>query len=42
MDFDLFMKDVVDAARSDVKEAGYEELTTPESVEEAMNREGST
>ncbi|GAA0443805.1 BrxA/BrxB family bacilliredoxin [Lentibacillus halophilus] len=42
MDFDLFMKDVVDAARSDVKEAGYEELTTPEAVDEAMNRDGST
>lgn len=42
MDFNLFMNDVVDAARKDITEAGYEELTTSESVEEAMKREGST
>lgn len=42
MDFNLFMNDVVDAARKDIKEAGYEELTTPELVDEAMKRQGST
>lgn len=42
MDFNLFMNDVVDAARKDIKEAGYEELTSPELVDEAMKREGST
>ncbi|WP_164668673.1 BrxA/BrxB family bacilliredoxin [Virgibacillus doumboii] len=42
MDFNLFMNDVVDAARKDIKEAGYEELTTPELVDDAMKRDGST
>ncbi|WP_174613749.1 BrxA/BrxB family bacilliredoxin [Virgibacillus ihumii] len=42
MDFNLFMNDVVDAARTDIKEAGYEELTTSEAVDAAMKREGST
>ncbi|MFC4558750.1 BrxA/BrxB family bacilliredoxin [Virgibacillus kekensis] len=42
MDFNLFMNDVVDAARTDIKEAGYEELRTPEDVDQAMKREGST
>lgn len=42
MDFNLFMNDVVDAARTDIKEAGYEELKSPEEVEAAMKREGST
>ncbi|SDQ52106.1 BrxA/BrxB family bacilliredoxin [Virgibacillus salinus] len=42
MDFNLFMNDVVDAARKDIKEAGYEELHTPGSVDEVMKRQGST
>lgn len=42
MDFNLFMNDVVDAARKDIKEAGYEELTSSDLVEEAMKRDGST
>ena len=42
MDFNLFMKDVVDAARQDIVEAGYEELRTPEEVDEALKREGTT
>ncbi|MUV39699.1 UPF0403 protein [Lentibacillus sp. JNUCC-1] len=42
MDFNLFMNDVVDVARTDIKEAGYEELTTPEEVDTALSREGTT
>ncbi|GAA0602871.1 BrxA/BrxB family bacilliredoxin [Virgibacillus siamensis] len=42
MDFNLFMNDVVDAARKDISEAGYEELTSPDAVDKAMTREGST
>ncbi|WP_249871941.1 BrxA/BrxB family bacilliredoxin [Oceanobacillus saliphilus] len=42
MDFNLFMQDVVDAARKDIKEAGYEELRSPEEVDSALSREGTT
>lgn len=42
MDFNLFMNDVVDAARKDIREAGYEELRTDLDVENAMNRPGTT
>ncbi|WP_047979969.1 BrxA/BrxB family bacilliredoxin [Ornithinibacillus contaminans] len=42
MDFNLFMNDVVDAARKDITEAGYEELRTPDEVDAALNREGTT
>ncbi|MFD2045944.1 BrxA/BrxB family bacilliredoxin [Ornithinibacillus salinisoli] len=42
MDFNMFMNDVVDAARKDIREAGYQELKDPETVDEALNREGTT
>lgn len=42
MDFNLFMNDVVDAARKDIREAGYEELKTPEDVDVALDRKGTT
>ncbi|WP_164218118.1 BrxA/BrxB family bacilliredoxin [Virgibacillus sp. YIM 98842] len=42
MDFNLFMKDVVDAARKDITEAGYQELTTPEEVDEVLTQDGTT
>ncbi len=42
MDFNLFMNDVVDAARKDIMEAGYEELKTPEDVDGAFDRKGTT
>ncbi|WP_163969940.1 BrxA/BrxB family bacilliredoxin [Oceanobacillus halotolerans] len=42
MDFNLFMKDVVDAARKDITEAGYDELTTPEEVDQALQKDGTT
>src|SRR5699024_6216003 len=42
MDFNLFMNDVVDVARKDITAAGYEELTNPEDVEQALTRKGTT
>ncbi|WP_430785392.1 BrxA/BrxB family bacilliredoxin [Virgibacillus flavescens] len=41
MDFNLFMNDVVDVARSDIRDAGYKELTTIEDVDNAMKLEGT-
>lgn len=42
MSFDNFMADVVGVARGDMVEAGYEELLTPERVDEALSRDGTT
>lgn len=42
MSFDQFMADVVNVARQDMIEAGYEELRTPEEVEKALERKGTT
>lgn len=42
MDFDMFMSDVIDVARQDMQEAGYEELTSPEEVDHALKRDGTT
>jgi putative YphP/YqiW family bacilliredoxin len=42
MDFNLFMNDVVDAARKDIGEAGYEELKSSEEVNNAFKRDGTT
>ncbi|SES82312.1 putative bacilliredoxin, YphP/YqiW family [Oceanobacillus limi] len=42
MDFNMFMNDVVDAARKDITEAGYQELREPEEVDAALQREGTT
>ncbi|GAB3052355.1 BrxA/BrxB family bacilliredoxin [Virgibacillus ainsalahensis] len=42
MDFNLFMNDVVDAARKDIREAGYEELSSSEDVDKALTRDGTT
>jgi len=42
MSFNDFMTDVVNVARGDMKEAGYEELLNPEEVDKALGREGTT
>ncbi|MEI3596765.1 MULTISPECIES: BrxA/BrxB family bacilliredoxin [unclassified Oceanobacillus] len=42
MDFNLFMNDIVDAARKDITEAGFKELRTPEEVDEALKQKGTT
>ncbi|WP_026582935.1 BrxA/BrxB family bacilliredoxin [Bacillus sp. J33] len=42
MDFNLFMNDVVRQARQEIGQAGYTELKTPEEVDEALNKKGTT
>ena len=42
MDFNFLMNDVVKQARDEIKAAGYTELTTPEEVEETLNKKGTT
>ncbi|MET3682413.1 putative YphP/YqiW family bacilliredoxin [Alkalibacillus flavidus] len=42
MDFNLYMQDFVDQARSEITESGYEELKTPEDVDKAFSRDGTT
>ncbi|PKG25659.1 BrxA/BrxB family bacilliredoxin [Niallia nealsonii] len=42
IDFNLFMNDVVRQAREEIVAAGYEELTTPEAVEEKLSQKGTT
>lgn len=41
MEFQMFMNDVVQAARSDMDQAGYEQLTTPEDVDQVLNEKGN-
>lgn len=42
MDFNMYMNDVVSGARKEMEQAGYEQLDTPEAVEEAFARPGTT
>ncbi|MFD1736373.1 BrxA/BrxB family bacilliredoxin [Bacillus salitolerans] len=42
MNFNFFMNDVVEQARKDMDEAGYTHLRSPEEVEEAFAKEGTT
>ncbi len=42
VDFNLFMNDIVTTARKEITEAGYQELKTPEEVEEALSKKGTT
>ena len=42
IDFNLMMNDVVRQAREEIVAAGYTELRTPEEVEEALNKKGTT
>lgn len=42
MDFNIFMQDVVNVARQDMQEAGYQELKEPDEVDEAFSRSGTT
>jgi putative YphP/YqiW family bacilliredoxin len=42
IDFNLFMNDVVRQARQEIVAAGYTELKTPEEVEEAFKKPGTT
>ncbi len=42
MEFNLFMGDIVDSARNEIKQAGFEELTTPEEVKDSLEKKGTT
>ncbi|KOS26037.1 hypothetical protein ADK18_21130 [Bacillus anthracis] len=42
INFNFFMNDVVRQAREEIVSAGYTELTTPEAVDEAFKRNGTT
>ncbi|PLS15331.1 BrxA/BrxB family bacilliredoxin [Bacillus sp. M6-12] len=42
MDFNFLMNDVVRQARQEITAAGYTELKTPEEVEEAFAKKGTT
>ncbi|KUP07488.1 hypothetical protein Q73_08900 [Bacillus coahuilensis m2-6] len=42
MDFNLFMNDIVRQAREEIEAAGYTQLKTPEEVEEAFSKKGTT
>ncbi|MGN7297885.1 BrxA/BrxB family bacilliredoxin [Ferdinandcohnia sp. SAFN-114] len=42
VDFNLFMNDIVTTARKEISEAGYQELKTPEEVEAALSKKGTT
>lgn len=42
MDFNFFMNDVVKQARQEIVAAGYQELKTPEEVEQALDQKGTT
>ncbi|MER1984941.1 MAG: BrxA/BrxB family bacilliredoxin [Solibacillus sp.] len=42
MDYDLFMQQITTTARAEMEAAGYEQLRTPEEVEAAFARTGTT
>ena len=42
MDYDLFMQQITTTARAEMEAAGYEQLRTPEEVEAAFERPGTT
>lgn len=42
MDFNLYMTDAVAAARQDMRDSGYDEVQTPDEVNAAFAREGTT
>ena len=42
MDYDLFMQQITTTARAEMEAAGYEQLRTPEEVEVAFARPGTT
>lgn len=42
MDYDLFMQEITNTARAEIEGAGYEQLRTPEEVEAAFARPGTT
>ncbi len=41
MDYNLFIQDIVNQARQQMRDYGYTELRTPEEVDEAMKKKGT-
>lgn len=42
LNFDLYMTDVVNQARNEIEEAGYEQLTTADEVDKVLQQQGTT
>ena len=42
MDFNMFMNDIVEQARTEIEAAGYKQLTSSEEVKEALSQEGTS
>jgi len=42
IDFNFFMNDIVRQAREEIEAAGYKQLKTPEEVDEAFQKKGTT
>lgn len=42
LNFDLYMKDVVNQARNEIEEAGYEQLTSADEVDSVLKQEGTS
>lgn len=42
MNFNIFMNDIVNQSRKEIVDAGYRELRTPEEVDEALQKKGTT
>ncbi|NWK83525.1 BrxA/BrxB family bacilliredoxin [Staphylococcus sp. GSSP0090] len=42
LNFDLYMTDVVNQARNEIEEAGYEQLTSADEVDHVLKQEGTT
>ncbi|MBZ8172996.1 BrxA/BrxB family bacilliredoxin [Staphylococcus cohnii] len=42
LNFDLYMNDVVNQARNEIEEAGYEQLTTADEVDKVLSQEGTS
>ena len=42
LNFDLYMTDVVNQARNEIEEAGYEQLTTSDEVDKVFKQDGTT
>ncbi|WP_105992724.1 bacilliredoxin BrxB [Staphylococcus simulans] len=42
LNFDLYMNDVVEQARKEIENAGYEQLTTPEDVDAVLKKDGTS
>ena len=42
LNFDLYMTDVVNQARNEIEEAGYEQLTSADEVDSVLKQEGTS